>query len=307
MYSIKIIVFLLTIFILNCQTVQKDKTIYTKKFNRSIFLSLNKTSRVVPTIYLSLNKKKKLKFIIDTGSNASYLDEKFFKKDEAIKSYTKMTLPSKKSLIQESYIQSFSLYHENKLVAKDEFFYSNSMLRKSDIDGIIGLNILRKTIIFLEYPNYIGFLHRKDPFITEFKKENHIRLPLNISQDAIFINMNLKNPNFYLENMIFDSGAGISVLKRSILLRTNSKEVGSITYVDLSNHKKSESTYLVNNLCTRTYHCVNNTKFIGVDFLQNFEKTHNKKISGILGLNWIEKYKILIDNRQKIIRMIPNL
>lgn len=239
------------------------------------------------------NKKEKLNFIIDTGSNISLIRENLFMTNGTPK---KIQLKSLSGQMEKEIIElKLNLFDEQeKLIFENSIFHSLSMDSKFNFDGIIGNNILEKFDLFLELPENIFLIKQKQNkiYLKDFNKinfeliEGHIVLPIKL--------------NHFQCKFILDTGAGLSYLNSKKAKDLNLNIGGNASFIDLSGALKETIYHTGENLCVDENICQKKIDLLSGNSMEDF-LSEDGDLDGILGVNWIDKYSILIDYQNKIL------
>ncbi|MEM7180720.1 MAG: hypothetical protein AAF518_07400 [Spirochaetota bacterium] len=237
-------------------------------------------------------KKKVLNFILDTGSNVSILNASTFpgkypKKILKVKSFLKERK-------EEYSLVRLNLFQENKLLLARALFYTTKFHSRLNFDGIIGNNILSRFKIFLELPERVTFIRKNskldfistqfDGSIIEYNR-SHIILPAYLGSKPLFF--------------IFDTGAGISFLNPENIRGLESYKIGEKSFYDLSGEFNQASAYDLPNFClVKENLCEKRMEFVAGKSIRNFLGKY--PVDGLLGINLINRYYILIDYDKKV-------
>lgn len=235
---------------------------------------------------------KVLRFVLDTGSNVSILNS------EAITGiFPKKTLKVKSFLGEANKQYSLvrlNLYQNQQVIRTRVLFYSTKFHERLHFDGIIGNNILSKFKVFLELPDRVTLIDKQsklDFISTNFAgshieyNSSHIILPAYIGD----------TPQFF----IFDTGAGLSFLNQENFSQFKLEKIGEKSFYDLSGVYRVANSYRLNNFClVKTELCQPDMEFVSGQSIRNFLR--GQPVDGLLGINLIRKYSILIDYDNKI-------
>lgn len=245
-----------------------------------------------PRIRLFVNnseekEKKELRFVLDTGSNVSLIRKNIFINKGEKKAFKLKSISGE--MDQEFIILKLNLFDDNlKLISENTAFHSFDFNPKFDFDGIIGNDILEKFDLFLELPENIYLIF---PIPNKINLTGFRKIPFVYSEGHIIINIKIGNQ---LCKFLLDSGAGISYLNQVKANELNLKIGGKASYMDISGELIESIYHIGENLCVDENMCQKKIELISGNSIENFI-TMNGRLDGILGLNWIEKYSILID------------
>ncbi|MBP7284050.1 MAG: aspartyl protease family protein [Leptospiraceae bacterium] len=249
-----------------------------------------------PRIHLFVNHKnqkeeQKLSFVIDTGSNISIIRENIFTQKGIQK---KFHLKSISGQVEKEFTElKLNLFDEKKnLISENSNFHSLTLDSKFSFDGIIGNDILGKFDLFLELPDTIFLIkpNQNQNYLANFKK-----IPFELLEGHIVLESKLADIPC---KFILDTGAGLSYLNQKKAKELNLKIGGNASFIDLAG-KLHETNYRIGeNLCVDENICQKKIDLLSGNSIENF-LSEEGNLDGILGLNWINKYSILIDYKNK--------
>ena len=250
-----------------------------------------KLSDLQPRIRLLLNHRKQpelktLSFVLDTGSNISLIRKNIFLPNGETKSFR---LKSISGEINEEFSEvKLNLFDEKKnLISENFIFQSFDFSSKFTFDGILGNDALAKFDLFLEIPDSVFLLK---PFPKESLTQFQV-IPFVLSEGHIILEAKIGE---FPCKLLLDTGAGISYLNSKKANELNLKIGGKASFMDLRGELQETIYHLGENLCVAENICQKKIELLSGNSIEDFLST-NGKIDGILGLNWIENYSILID------------
>lgn len=235
---------------------------------------------------------KDLKFIIDTGSNISLLNGKFFKNSG---NYKKIKMKSFHSEA-EKYVsrEEIILRNDEGEAIGENTFYVYDFGPELDCDGILGNDLLSSYTIYLNIPERITFGSISEQ--QNFSFNEFFKIPILFEDGHVLLHTKMNDKMSYL---LFDTGAGISYMN-SELVKTNSlKRARKIQVLDLSGKKEESYSYEIENLCVEEKICQKNIELLSGDFLKSFSSPVRPQIDGILGMNWMERFILIVDYKNK--------
>ncbi len=250
-----------------------------------------KLTDLQPRIRLLVNHQKQielkpLSFVLDTGSNISLIRKKIFSQIGTTKSFR---LKSISGEIDEEFTElRLSLFDvKKKLISENSSFQSFDFDSKFTFDGILGNDTLVKFDLFIELPDNVFLIKpstKKD--LPEFRK-----IPFVFSDGHIILDAKIGNSPCRL---LLDTGAGISYLNQRKANELDLKIGGKASFMDLRGELQETIYHLGENLCVDENICQKKIELLSGNSIEDF-LSDDRKLDGILGLNWIENYSILID------------
>ncbi len=274
-------------------------------------LPLEVSDRGHTFIKVSVNDSEELNFVFDTGATAEVIDTKVAEKI-GIKSEYKQ--PVKGASGEEFY--DIALNEKLKLntielvsramVIKD---LSNlNVLSDEKIDGIIGATLLSKYITNIDYSNKKIVFYKDD---NKINVEGFTKIPFtfktNIPIPLIKVGFTLENGESFEGNVLFDSGAGLSLSVNSPYNKKNKLS------------KKAEKTLLrkSSGLGAESYDERIRIKTLQ---LEGFSFTNlpielsgategvlaSSDFMGILGAKIIQRFNVVLDYNTKTMYLKPN-
>lgn len=233
-----------------------------------------------------------LKLLVDTGSNTSIINKKIFKTNAPEKILTIKSLNKKiEAKISEILVQFYYLdkIFDNSLFNTVDFNSSISF------DVLLGNDWLSKYHVLIRFPDEISFIDKSvsiQSLVQGFEKlpfenyKNHILIPVSFGKDL--------SP----KNFLFDTGSGMCYINQGEIL--NQKVHREVSYFDISGTKVPANTYKVDNFCLHKNLCMNDIELLEGKPLTSFlSNNYTKKISGLVGVNWLSEHIVLIDYDKK--------
>lgn len=254
-------------------------------------------------IQLSLAPDQKpLRFLVDTGSRFSFLDERFFTELDSKKRIV-VSYPGGKD---DSYrkIKTVQLFHNVYPVFRDMTVYSHNFSGHLELDGIIGIDSLYDKILILEYPTQIRFLDILDgKLMPGFRDAEPLRFVSGLP--VLEVNYGTQDKSL----LILDTGAEPSVLELPNPLPGIVEETFSSRSVSVLNFQGKVvniRTRFVRKLClVPTSICVEDLEILPSGLPVELSKAANGiRIQGVLGVNWLNKHRILLDMKRSLIGIV---
>ncbi|MDX1957575.1 MAG: retropepsin-like aspartic protease [Leptospiraceae bacterium] len=281
--------FLIFLLFLNC--IFSKKTILDKFYLHSLAIedSFPVVELFVGPSDPNLAPKVKLKLIIDTGSNLS-----FVRKDLLPSLGMKQSIESKiisGATKMEVEVVSLGLEDSGRKRIINSNFYLFNYKKNFPYDGVVGNDILSNFKLYLDFPDYIHFSKKLDID----KKYQMFELNQNIDSHLV-LPVTINNKRF---EFILDTGAGVSFLNEDSILKDDLKHLSTREYYTFTGEVKTGKTYLADSICMNMTLCTQNVEIMSGVSLGDFFGRENIQINGLLGVNLLKNYKIWIDYSEK--------
>ncbi|MBM9501358.1 retropepsin-like domain-containing protein [Leptospira sp. 201903071] len=262
-------------------------------------------------IQLSLSPEEKpLRFLVDTGSRFSFLDEKFFNEQDS-KRRIAVTYPGGKD---DSYrkVRTIQLFSKSHSVFKDLTVLSHSFAGNLELDGILGMDALYEKILILEYPTQIRFLESAGGEFTEAMLSPFPGLAQNTEPLRFFSGHPVLEIEYGTQEkalLLMDTGADLSLLELPNPIPGFVEETSSSRPVQILNFQGkvlNVRTRFVRKLCIlATSNCVNDLEILPSGLPVDFAGVSTGvRIQGILGVNWLNEHRILLDMKRSLIGIV---
>jgi hypothetical protein len=280
--------FCLLLFLLFCKTTNSG---FIRDSNLAHHDLEIKLSDLQPRIRLLVNNKKQaemksLNFVLDTGSNISLIRKNIFSGTGEVKSFR---LKSISGEIEEEFTElKLNLFDvKKKIISENSSFQAFNFDSKFTFDGILGNDTLVKFDLFIELPDNVFLIKPSiNKSLSDFRK-----IPFVFSDGHILLDAKIGNAPCRL---LLDTGAGISYLNQKKANELDLKIGGKASFMDLRGELQETIYHLGENLCVDENICQKKIELLSGNSIEDFLSTDGK-LDGILGLNWIENYSILID------------
>ncbi|TGK31524.1 hypothetical protein EHQ12_02140 [Leptospira gomenensis] len=257
-------------------------------------------------VYLSLSDREKpLRFLLDTGSRYSLLDERFFTQNHLKKKLNLVFTGGRDHSYRRT--RTASLFDKSRILFRDLTFYSNSFSGNlASIDGILGVDALWNKTFILEYPDQIRFLETNSS-TAEWKRQFSRIEPLLFFSGLPVLQAEIGTGEIL--NLILDSGAEISLLE---IRQTVPGKVWKSFWnrdakvLNILGQIQEIKTLTVDRLCLlRASDCVDNLEILSSGLPVEFAGTSTGvRIQGILGVNWLNEHRILLDMKRSLIGIV---
>ncbi|WP_278554665.1 aspartyl protease family protein [Elizabethkingia bruuniana] len=271
------------------------------KDNRSIFIKLPVE-----------NQKDSLLFFFDTGAGTTLLDKKIAQKLNLKAKYkTEIRGAGGKKLYDVLTNQKIFLdrshYIDSTNIVLDDLSRLN-VLFEQKFDGIIGASILKKYLTKIDFETHTISLYKFDNF-SDYTGYQKLPFEFYSGIPKLPITFELKNKEKFSGDILFDSGAGLSLLVNSPYKEKNK----------LLNKIDEKITLISNNLSNKTNYekgliksiTLGNTRFenknLDISLASDKEGVSSAEdILGILGSEIIYRFNIILDYKNKNIYLKPN-
>ncbi|EKR92809.1 putative lipoprotein [Leptospira santarosai str. CBC379] len=251
-----------------------------------------------------------LRFLIDTGSRFSFLDERYFTERDPQKRIA-VTYPGGKD---DSYRKTriVDLSYQTNTIFKGITVYSHNFSGNLELDGIIGMGSLYDKIIILEYPNVIRFLKHVEGGLEEAMVPGLSSLVRNAKPLRFFSGLPVLETSYGPKDkalLILDTGAESSLLELSKPLPGFVEETASSRSVPVLNFQgkiMNVRTQFIRKLClVSTSSCVENLEILPSGLPADFSGAPTGvRVQGVLGVNWLNEHKILLNMKRSFIGIV---
>ncbi|EPG67663.1 putative lipoprotein [Leptospira wolffii] len=268
----------------------------------------------LPVLYLSLSPEKEpLRFLVDTGAFVSFLEDEYFPEDST-KKFLSASFPGGSVQSVRKTLRSDLFIHGIKTMEGTEFF-SHDFPKELKVNGILGMNAFIGLVVSLELPERISIWKSKNSFQTPpgYLEENLFPLVLKSGQPMVVL---IRPPGDRMESWILDTGAEYTVLDWEVVKGNHPPEYqeGKDTRVfNFGGGILKAKTRWIRPFCP--VFVKNSQEGIGfcLPELETFpggipadalNADYRKGIVGILGRNWMENYRILLDTKRSLIGIV---
>jgi hypothetical protein len=236
---------------------------------------------------MGISPPVKLKFLIDTGSNISFIRKDFLPNNSKAEKYTSYTIAGKTEItIQKIDLKLESLINEK--LTQSHTFHMMKFSSNFPFDGILGNDFLFRYTSILDFPNGI-YIFPNEPNLANLAFQS-ISLEESI-QTHFIVRVQFQNKNLHF---LLDTGAEISFLDEDEISNLNLKPYQSKKFISLSGDLLESNTFLIPKLCIQENLCEENIEFLTNKSLRQFLGNDKIVLSGLFGMNWIKNYYLLI-------------
>ncbi len=270
----------------NCKTIEKrgwsDHSVYIEfKSNQPIIelLTYPSEKNYAPPV--------KLRFLLDTGSNLSFIRKEFIPIKKAPEKYISYTISGS----SEINIHKISLELDTtsgEKIASDQLFHVIDFKRDFPFEGILGTDFLQKYTMLYNIPEglYVFQNMPKDlekgftsiNVLPEIK--THLVIPVELEKTLLYF--------------LIDTGAEISYLDEDIIKKLNLDSISTRKYTNFTGDIRESNTYIIPNLCLKEKLCSQNIELLSNQNMRHFLGQNSVKVSGLFGVNWLKNYYLLI-------------
>ncbi len=268
----------------------------------------------LPVLYLSMEEgKEPLRFLVDTGAFVSFLEEDYFPENSPQK-FLSASFPGgavqsvRKTLKSDLFVWNVKTFESTE-------FYSHTFPKELRVDGILGMNAFIGLVVSLELPERVSIWKSKidSKLPPGFQEDEMIPMLVRFGQPTVVL---IRPPSVKMESWILDTGAEYSVLDWEVLKGNNPpeyKEGKETTVFNFGGGKLKAKTRLISPFCPVFVRNAREGMGFCVPELEAFpggippEALHSdyrKGIVGILGRNWMENYRILLDTKRSLIGIV---
>ena len=286
-FIIKLINYLILFFVINsCSTIEK------KGWNdSSVFIEFKGNHPIIELIAYPSEKNYappvKLRFLLDTGSNLSFIKKEFIPIKKPPEKYISYTISGSSEVSINKLSVDLETTWGDK-IATDQIFHIIDFKRDFPFDGILGNDILQKYTLLYNHPEglYVFFNEPRDlekgftPLNVLSEIKTHIVIPVELEKTLIYF--------------LIDTGAEISYLDEEHIKKLNLDSIATRKYTNFTGDIRESNTYIVPNLCLREKLCSQNVELLSNQNLRQFLGQNSVKVSGLFGMNWLKNYYLLV-------------
>ncbi len=279
------ILFLIGI-LLGCSSVEK-----TNWKEHSVFLAYTGNLPVIELIGYPSEKNyappAKLRLLLDTGSNLSFLRREFLPTKKSSEKYISYTI----SGLSEINIHKLQIELETpsgEKLSSEQIFHMIDFRKDFPFDGILGNDFLQKFTLLYSHSEGI-YIFSNEP--KDLEKEFTAIQILNDIKSHLVIPVELDKTLLYF---LLDTGAEISYIDEDHVKKLNIDSHTTRKYTNFTGDIRESSTYILPNLCLQEKFCSKNIELLANQNLRNFLGQSNIKVSGLFGMDWLKNYYLLI-------------
>ncbi|AXX16418.1 retropepsin-like aspartic protease [Leptospira borgpetersenii] len=308
--NLRIFFSFVVLFFISCSLTPKAKVVSVYPSGVDVVLPLN-VKDGFRFVQLSLMPgQEPLRFLIDTGSRFSFLDERYFTERDPQRRIAVTYSGGKEDSYRK--IRTVNLFYQIDPIFKDITVYSHTFYGNLELDGIIGMDSLYDKIIILEYPTLIRFLRYTERKFMESVVPDLYSLQRNDKPLRFFSGLPVLETSYGPKDkalLILDTGAESSLLELSKPLPGLVEETISSRSVPVLNFQGKVvniRTRFVRKLClVSTSSCVENLEILPSGLPVDFSGAPTGiQVQGVLGVNWLSKHKILLNMKRSLIGIV---
>ncbi|EQA46776.1 hypothetical protein LEP1GSC050_0857 [Leptospira broomii serovar Hurstbridge str. 5399] len=264
----------------------------------------------LPVLEFSLTEgAEPIRFLLDTGSFASFLAEEHVPKNSPTKVLS-ASFPGG-SIRSVRRIHSSNLFFRGGHIPGEIEFYSHTFPPELRIQGLLGMNAFLGHIVLLELPKRISFWKSEESRPAPgFPEDNLFHLQIRSGQPLAFI---LRPPGINMEAWVLDTGAKYTAMEWGGAEELQYAEGAETMVFNFGGGRLSARTRIFKPFCPvfvkkmgeATEFCLSELEvFPGGIPPDAISRDFNKGIRGILGRNWLENYRILLDTKRSLIGIV---
>jgi hypothetical protein len=270
----------------NCRSVEKKGW-----KDNSVFIEFKGNQPVIELLAYPSEKNYappvKLRFLLDTGSNLSFIKKEFIPIKKAPEKYISYTISGS----SEINIHKLSLELDTtsgEKIASDQLFHVIDFKRDFPFEGILGNDFLQKFTMLYNIPEGL-YVFQNEPkdidkgftainVLSDIK--THLVIPVELEKSLLYF--------------LIDTGAEISYLDEDLIKKLNLDSISTRKYTNFTGDVRESNTYIIPNLCLKEKLCSQNIELLSNQNMRHFLGQNSVKVSGLFGMNWLKNYYLLI-------------
>ncbi|EPG75771.1 hypothetical protein LEP1GSC058_0821 [Leptospira fainei serovar Hurstbridge str. BUT 6] len=264
----------------------------------------------LPVLEFSLEEgAEPIRFLLDTGSFASFLAEEHVPTNSPTKVLS-ASFPGG-SIRSVRRVHSAPLFFRGGRVPGEIQFYSHTFPPELRVQGLLGMNAFLGHVVLLELPKRISFWKSEESKPAPgFQEDNLFHLQIRSGQPLAFI---LRPPGINMEAWVLDTGAKYTAMEWGGAEELQYSEGSETMVFNFGGGRLSARTRIFKPFCPvfvkkmgeATEFCLSELEvFPGGIPPEAISQDFNKGIRGILGRNWLENYRILLDTKRSLIGIV---
>jgi len=279
------IFFLLTMFV-SCSSIEKKD--WKDKY---VFLAYTGNLPVIELVGYPSEKNyappAKLRLLLDTGSNLSFLRREFLPTKKSSEKYISYTISGASEINIHKLNIELETPNGEKLTS-EQVFHMIEFRKDFPFDGILGNDFLQKYTLLYSHSEGI-YIFNNDP--KDIEKDFTSITILNDVKSHLVIPVELEKTLLYF---LLDTGAEISYIDEDHVKKLNIDAHTTRKYTNFTGEIRESSTYILPSLCLQEKFCSKNIELLANQNLRNFLGQSNIKVSGLFGMNWLKNYYLLV-------------
>ncbi len=239
---------------------------------------------------------KRIRLVIDTGSNVSMISEKTFA-DSANSPSRKMSIQSLSSTSEIEYSEKFlDFYQGEEMVFENKKMLSTKFPDFFRFDGIIGNDLLSEFDLILNFPQSI-FLLRKHQSIN-LKEHGFYGVPLDFLRNYIVVDVYMNSSE--KRRFLLDTGSGVSYLAVKDGEKENFQIGDKVFFFDALGKILPSETRIAKSVCfISKMNCFKNAEFLTGSNSFRLNAFKNGEMAGLIGMNWLLGQELIISYSEK--------
>lgn len=263
---------------------------------KSVFLAFSGNYPVVELLVSPSEKNYappiKLRLLLDTGSNLSFVRREFLPIRKAPEKYVSYTINGATEInIHRIHLDLGTL--SGQKLGTDQLFHLVELKKDFPFDGILGNDFLQKFTLLYNHPEGL-YVFPEDSKDLE-KEFTHVNVLPDIKSHLVIPVELEKNLLYFL----LDTGAEISYLDEEQIKKLNLDAYTTRKYSNFAGDVKESHTYILPTLCVQENLCSDNIELLGNQNLRHFLGQNNVRVSGLFGMNWLRNYYLLVKNPER--------
>ncbi|WP_243393374.1 aspartyl protease [Leptospira perolatii] len=268
----------------------------------------------LPVLELSLDPQKPpIRFLIDTGAYVSFIDSEYVPENSSERALS-LSFPGGGQRIRRK-VCVLELFHRGFKVIKETEFYSHTFPSELlPVQGILGMNAFLGEVFLLELPDRISIWNSPTSSIPPGFDENNLFPIAYRHGQPIFLFRRAEGTG--QEAWIADTGAEFTAMDWEGFDEEELPKYQpgrSARVFNFGGGILSAVTKILNPFCTEFQNTAGISSMFCLPKLEVFpggiptqivSKDPNKGIRGILGRNWLENFRILLDTKRNLLGIV---
>lgn len=258
---------------------------------RAVFLAFSGNYPIVELLVYPSEKNYappvKLRFLLDTGSNLSFVRKDFLPVRKAPEKYISYTINGATEINIHKLLLELDTETGHKL-SSEQLFHLIDFRKEFPFDGILGNDFLQKFTLLYNHPEGLYVISgdvkelEKDFTIVNVLPEikSHLVIPVELEKSLVYF--------------LLDTGAEISYLDEEHIKKLKLDAYTTRKYSNFTGDIRESNTYILPTLCVQENLCSDNVELLGNQNLRHFLGQGNIRVSGLFGMNWLKNYYLLV-------------
>jgi len=277
---------------IGCTSVQRG----TSWKERAVFLAFSGNYPIVELLVYPSEKNYappiKLRFLLDTGSNLSFVRKDFLPVRKAPEKYISYTINGATEINIHKLLLELDTETGHKL-SSEQLFHLIDFRKEFPFDGILGNDFLQKFTLLYNHPEGLYVISgdvkelEKDFTIVNVLPEikSHLVIPVELEKSLVYF--------------LLDTGAEISYLDEEHIKKLKLDAYTTRKYSNFTGDIRESNTYILPTLCVQENLCSDNVELLGNQNLRHFLGQGSIRVSGLFGMNWLKNYYLLVKHPER--------